>query len=289
MTSAIDLFLRWFVQSARLAVLAGLFCVLSTGQILAQEGSPQYGVLSRDTIERRLGALADKNADREKNLKQLFDEAGCQGKRVIEQPVKREKVPNVICTLPGNSDAVIIIGAHFDHVEAGHGAVDNWSGAALLSSLFQSLAVAPRQHTLVFIGFTGEEQGLLGSDFYAKQLPPEQIGKIRAMVNLDSLGTGPTKVWVSHSDKKLVDLLLNVAAAMKLSLQGVNADQVGDDDSTPFRNLKIPTVILHSVTQDTYPILHSAKDNLEAIKLDHYYDSYRLILAYLAHLDTKLD
>jgi Zn-dependent M28 family amino/carboxypeptidase len=261
----------------------------SAGHVLAQDANQQYGVLSRDTIERRLGILADKNADRARNLKQLFDEGGCQGKSAVEQPVKREKVPNIVCTMPGSSGSTIIIGAHFDHVDTGHGAVDNWTGAALLASLFQSLSVAPHKHTLIFIGFTGEEQGRAGSESYASQLSPDQTGRIRAMINLDSLGLGPTKIWSAHSDKALVDLLTAVSATMKLPVQNFDADLMGDEDSAPFRNLKIPTVMFHSVTQDTFPVLHSAKDTLEAVKLADYYDSYRLILAYLAYLDTKLD
>jgi Zn-dependent M28 family amino/carboxypeptidase len=74
-------------------------------------------------------------------------------------------MPNVIGTLPGSSDSVIVIGAHFDHVESGEGVVDHGSGAALLPSLFQSLNGEPRKHTIVFIVFAAEEQGLIGPDF----------------------------------------------------------------------------------------------------------------------------
>ncbi len=42
------------------------------------------------------------------------------------------------------------------------------------------------------------------------------------------------------------------------------------------------------MTQETWPILHSAKDTMSAVKIDDYYDSYRLIAAYLAYLDTYL-
>ncbi len=60
----------------------------------------------------------------------------------------------MICVLPGNSEKVIIVGAHFDHVSDGSGVVDNWSGASLLPSLYQALKDHPRKHTFIFIGFT---------------------------------------------------------------------------------------------------------------------------------------
>jgi Zn-dependent M28 family amino/carboxypeptidase len=111
--------------------------------------------------------------------------------------MKGSRSPNVICTLPGESGAVILTGAHFDFSGRGKGVVDNWSGAALLPSLYQSLADRPRRHTFVFVGYTGEEAGLLGSQSYVKQLTPEQRSKIAAAVNLDCLGLSSTKLWLT--------------------------------------------------------------------------------------------
>ena len=80
-----------------------------------------------------------------------------------------------------------------------------------------------------------------------------------------------------------------VAASIQLPLGVVNAEQIGDEDSTSFRKRHVPAVMLHSVTQQTVPILHSVSDNLSAIRVDDYYDSYHLIAVYLAYLDGKLD
>jgi Zn-dependent M28 family amino/carboxypeptidase len=64
-----------------------------------------------------------------------------------EQPVKGSKLPNVICLLPGTSDKVIVVGAHFDRVSEGDGVVDNGSGASLLPSLHEAVKIVPRKHT----------------------------------------------------------------------------------------------------------------------------------------------
>lgn len=120
----------------------------------------EYARLHQSVLERRLTNFPTTNAERKEKLYQLFELAGCAGEHLTEQKVKGSKLPNVICTLPGESGRVILIGAHFDTVPAGDGVVDNWTGAVLLPSLYESLKTIPRQHTFVFVGFTDEEKGL---------------------------------------------------------------------------------------------------------------------------------
>jgi hypothetical protein len=132
--------------------------------------SIRYTPVSREVVEARLGKYAGNDQQREKTLKQMFADAGCNDQHLSEQPVKDSKQPNVICMLPGSSDRVIIVGAHFDHVSAGDGVVDNWSGASLLPSLYEAIKTEPRMHTYIFIGFTDEEKGEVGSRFYVRQM-----------------------------------------------------------------------------------------------------------------------
>jgi putative aminopeptidase FrvX len=247
-----------------------------------------FNSVPRAVVEARLKRYAAKNDQRETTLKQMFGEAGCDAEHVSEQPVKGAKLPNVICALPGSSGKVIIVGAHFDHVSEGDGVVDNWSGASLLPSLYEALKNAPRSHTYLFIGFTDEEKGEVGSRFYAKQMSKDQVDATDAMVNMDTLGLAPTEVWASHSDKQLTGALVFVAQQLKLPVTGVNVEQVGSTDSEQFAARKVPSITIHSLTQDTWNarILHTSRDKFSAIRLDEYYDSYRLIAAYIAFLDT---
>jgi hypothetical protein len=248
----------------------------------------QYGTVPENEIQRRLNAFEDSNAARQKKLMTLFQESGCADD-LTEQPVKHVKVPNVQCILTGASDAVILVGGHFDFINAGKGVVDNWSGCSLLPSLYLSLKPSPRRHTFVFVGFTDEEKGLVGSEFYVSRLSKEQLKKISAMVNLDSLGTSPTKIEMDRGAKNLWNALGSVAAALKLPLGVVNVHQVGRSDSDSFQDRKVPTINIHSLTNETFPILHSRRDQIEAIQFHDYYDSYLLIRAYLAYLDQVLD
>ena len=109
------------------------------------------------------------------------------------------------------------------------------------------------------------------------------------MVNLDSLGTSTTKLETDRGDKRLSGALGNVAATFKLPISVVNAHNVGRSDSDSFQDKKIPTINLHSMTNETIKIIHSPRDQIEAIHMDEYYGSYRLIAAYLAYLDQKFD
>src|SRR5260370_27470556 len=167
-----------------------LICALLALLPLAAQTSISFGTVSKAVIERNLHAVEDSNLKREQKLHSMFEEAGCTGDQLREQPLKHVKSPNVICTLPGETDSVILVGAHTDFVDSGKGVVDNWSGCSLLPAFFTSLKGTPRRHTFVFAGFTDEEQGLVGSKFYVRELVQAGLEKLNAVVNLDSLGPG---------------------------------------------------------------------------------------------------
>jgi Zn-dependent M28 family amino/carboxypeptidase len=269
----------------KLIYFAALFLSLSTVAAVGQD--LRYRLVWQHVIETRLGGFTGKDEQREEALKQMFEEAGCDGQHLIEQSVRGSKLPNVICTLPGSSENTIIVGAHFDHAAAGEGVVDNWSGASLLPSLYQAVKGEPRRHTYIFIGFTDEERGMIGSRYYAKQMTKAQVATTDAMINMDTLGLGPTEIWDSHSDERLTLALGYVASKLKLPLTGMNVDKIGTSDSEPFGELKIPRITVHSLTQETWNarILHTSKDRLSAVRVDDYYQTYALLAAYISFLD----
>ncbi len=269
-----------------------LWCVLGCVSIpflLAEEVGIVLQTVPREVVAQRLERLHAKNAERETELKTMFTEAGCGMDQVQEEIVRRKNPPNILCTLPGTTNSLIIVGAHFDHGEEGTGAVDDWSGASLLPSLYQALKATPRKHTFIFVGFTDEEKGLVGSNFYVEHFPKDRLSTIRAMVNLECLGLGPTEVWGHTANKGLLSALLNVTHSMHVGLRGVNVEHVGNDDTQAFRDKKVPVITLHSITQETWPILHSVKDNLSVIHLDDLFQSYRVVSAYLAYIDEILN
>jgi len=276
-------------RSVRLRGISAALLILSLALSTAAEHL-YYDPVSRDVVVTRLKQYKGNDRQREATLKQLFAEAGCGAARISEQPVNGSRLPNLICTVPGKTDSVIIVGAHYDHVISGDGVVDNWSGASLLPSLFEAIKHDSHKHTFIFIGFTDEERGEIGSHYYAHAMTKEQVASTAAMVNMDVIGLAPTEVWATHADRNLVDALFNVAGQMKISVSKMNVDGVGSTDSVQFEDRKIPSITIHSVTQmalDTH-VLHSSRDRLSAISLDDYYETYGLLSAYLAYLDAAL-
>lgn len=111
---------------------------------------------------------------------------------------------NVIAMLPGSdpelAGSVVVIGAHYDHLGFGefgstgtlgeihNGADDNASGVAAMLEAARLLAEGPRPaRSILFIAFTGEELGLIGSSYYAHN-PVVSLNRTLAMVNLDMVG-----------------------------------------------------------------------------------------------------
>ena len=278
---------RKFLRHLAPALIACMACaVCASAQTMAQI---HYRLRTREAIEGHLKAFSTKNGEREALIRKWFAESGCKDANLSEQALDPKLPPNVICVLPGETQEVIVVGAHTDKVESfGDGVVDNWTGAVLLPALLYSLSAQPRHHTLIFIGFSGEEKGLIGSAYFLDHLTSAQRAHIEGMVNFDSLGLSPTKVWASHADKALLAALASVARASKLPVTAVNVDNLGTADSESFARYQIPRITLHSVTPQTWSILHSQFDKLAAIKMKDYYDSYRLIAEYLAYLDDAL-
>lgn len=241
-------------------------------------------MVNPDLVGQRLREGKVRAMERQHLIEHLFSEVGCQAST---QPIDK-KSANVICDLPGETSAKVVVGAHFDFVDAGRGIVDDWSGASMLVSLYQTLKSESLKHSYEFVAFAGEERGLLGSTRYVNELETRPNATPQAFVNLECLGLTPPKVWLTRSTPMLVQRLSKVAIAMHIPLQGVNLDKVGDDDTHPFLSKKIPVISIHSVTQQTWRILHSPMDNATAISSTDYYDAYRLVAFYLRYLDISL-
>jgi Zn-dependent M28 family amino/carboxypeptidase len=256
---------------------------------MADSTRVSFQAVKPEVVEQRLRSLKRNLRERRSTLEALFREAGCADSRLTEQRVPHSAEPSVLCTLPGETERTIVVGAHIDFIDRGSGAVDDWSGAALLPSLYQSLQGTPRRHRFVFAGFTGEEAGLLGSREYVQRLTREERAGISAMVNLECLGAGPPSIWMSRADKQLAAAYVRVARGLGQAPAGVNVDNVGDDDSHPFLAAKIPVITFHSVTSENLAILHSPRDTLAAIDSAQYYAAYRLAATYLAYVDAALD
>ena len=245
----------------------------------------QFNPVERAFVENVMANAPQKNELRREAVQKYFEDVGCATSNL---KVRGAKLPNLECVLPGKTSEQIIVGAHFDKTESSRGVVDNWTGAAMLPLLYRSLKADKHKYTFRFLAFTDEEKGLVGSNAYAVKMSKSDLASTLAMINLDSLGMTETKVWTSRADKTLLELMAKLKYAMKLKVEGVNVERVGSTDQEPFRKRQIRTLTFHSLTPENWPVLHSKRDNEEALNLEYYYDSYRLVAAYLAYLDIAL-
>ncbi len=243
----------------------------------------EVALVDNSVLESRLSKGVTAQSDREEVIADLFQSSGCE----VERQKVTRKADNVICTLKGSTSEQIIVGAHYDFVKEGKGIVDDWSGTAMLVSLYDALKATPRTHTYKFVAFAKEEENLDGSRRYVHELDTSERQSIRAFINLECLGTTPMKVWVSRANPVLLDRLARVAASLHQRVEGMNVDKVGDDDSHSFMNAGIPVLTLHSLDSRTIHSIHSSLDRLDAIHMDDYAASYRMIGVLLAYLDAN--
>lgn len=193
---------------------------------------------------------------------------------------------NVIGVLPGRDPAlrneIVIVGAHYDHLGMGgagsgaldpdvrnqvhNGADDNASGAAALIHIASRLALQPPARTVVFIAFSGEELGLLGSAFYVKN-PLYPLSATLAMVNMDMVGRLKNRrlvIYGVETAREFPALLdsLNWYAGFDLKKQG---DGYGPSDQSSFFGAKRP--VLHVFT-DLHEDYHRTTDDWNKINTD---------------------
>ncbi|HEU0012254.1 MAG TPA: M20/M25/M40 family metallo-hydrolase, partial [Longimicrobium sp.] len=187
---------------------------------------------------------------------------------------------NVVGLLEGADPALrgeaVVVGAHYDHLGRGerfslgaqgqvhNGADDNASGVAALLSIAEALARGPRPaRTVVFIAFTGEEGGLLGSARYAAA-PAVPLDRTRAMLNLDMVGRlegKPLLVYGTGTAAEMEALVRAAGAAEGMEL-ALHPDGYGPSDHTSFYARDVPVLHLFTNVHGDY---HRPSDDAEKV------------------------
>ena len=263
-------------------VLLTAICWFSLcGICLAQK--VQFTAMEKPLVLERMKNIPETNAARAARLKELFSAAGCNGNSLSEQKIEGAETPNIICTLGTGRGNAVIVGAHYERSSSLQKSLDNWSGAALLPALYQSLREKKRSHSFIFIAFADDGKDPIGADFFAGHLTEPQLKHTEALINLDALGFSPTKVWTAHSNKELVHALFIMVYALKIPASQIDIAALGHKDADPFAALNIPGITIHSLTQQTL-----VTGVLPSFRPGSYYDTYRLLCGYLAYLDKSL-
>ncbi|KPM30896.1 Putative aminopeptidase [Croceitalea dokdonensis DOKDO 023] len=202
---------------------------------------------------------------------------------------------NVIGYIDNEAEKTVIIGAHYDHLGMGgegslyaegeaihNGADDNASGVGVMLQLAQKLKDTLTGSNYLFMAFSGEEMGLLGSNYFCKN-PTIDLKKANYMINMDMVGrlkedktlaisgTGTAAVWpqVLNSSNEVFKLVLSESG-------------MGPSDHTSFYLQDIPVLHFFTGQHEDY---HKPTDDFEKLNYQGMEQIKDYIVAVIGELD----
>ncbi len=272
--------------------------------------------LSSDELKGRgLGtAELDKAAD---YIAQKFKEAGLKplGDSYFQEfdhtfaGKGKMHLKNVVAVIPGTDknlkDSPVVVSAHYDHLGLGwpdvhsgdegkihHGADDNASGVSIMLELAKTMGKTLKpKRTIVFVAFTGEESGLIGSRYFVSKIKDYFKGDVMADINLDTDGT--------LYDEKLLVLNGNTAKEWKFIFMGTDyttgvkstvvLKQLDASDQLAFIEKGIPAVQLFTGATADYHRPTDTWDKIDAAGLVKVATVTKEVLEYLADRKEPLE
>lgn len=190
---------------------------------------------------------------------------------------------NVVARLRGShrnlAEEFVVVGAHFDHLgrssfgaldpsaenEIRNGADDNASGTAAVLELARLLARNPPRRTVIFVTFSGEELGLIGSQYFV-QHSPVPLSRVAAMINFDMVGRlrdDKVIVYGVATATELRGIVDSANIEPRLTIRAVG-DGFGPSDHSSFYGQGIP--VLHLFT-DLHEDYHRAGDDASKVNV----------------------
>lgn len=202
---------------------------------------------------------------------------------------------NVVGFIDNNAENTVVIGAHFDHLGYGgegslyrdsikaihNGADDNASGVAVMLNLISKLKEKNTNNNYLFMAFSGEEMGLLGSNYFVKN-PTIDTKAVSYMINMDMVGR--------LKDSALAVYGTGTSPIFKQVLKSHNNDfkliqkesGVGPSDHTSFYLGDMP--VLHFFTGQ-HGDYHKPSDDTETLN----YQGMELVSNYIFNVISDLD
>lgn len=203
---------------------------------------------------------------------------------------------NVIGFMDNNAETTIVIGAHYDHLGMGgegslyrgetkaihNGADDNASGVAVMLNLVKELQNKNTHNNYLFISFSGEELGLLGSNYFVKN-PTINLENINYMINMDMVGR-------LNEEKVLAVFGVGTSPIFSQTLFSNKTDfsitekesGVGPSDHTSFYLMDLPVLHFFTGQHEDY---HKPGDDIEKLNFEGMEDITQYILAVITDLD----
>ncbi len=204
---------------------------------------------------------------------------------------------NVIGYVDNHAENTVIIGAHYDHLGMGgegslhrgkpeihNGADDNASGVAMMLHLAKMLQdkEAPKNNNYLFIAFSGEEEGLLGSNYFTKN-PTIDLGKVSYMLNMDMVGRLNDEKTLAVYGTGTSPIFKEVVNKNPGDLKIVEKESgVGPSDHTSFYLVNIPVLHFFTGQHEDY---HKPSDDWEKVN----FEGMRTVSNFIYQIITDLD
>ena len=199
--------------------------------------------------------------------------------------ISEKSLTNVVGILPGNDkkEEMVLYSSHYDHLGTTpdgkavyNGADDDASGTTAVINLAQYYAKKGNNRTLVFSAFTAEEIGGFGSQYFSKQLNPDDVV---AMINIEMIGKpskfGAGTMWMTGMDRSNLGELLN--ASLKSQNVEIYKDPYPEQglfyrsDNATLARLGVPAHSFSSTQLDKDQHYHQVTDDINSLDLDSMY------------------
>lgn len=211
----------------------------------------------------------------------------------VEQKLENIKSNNVMAMVKGtgNNKKYLVVTAHYDHLgrmgseTVFPGANDNASGVAEMLALAAYFSKNPLQKNIIFVAFTGEEAGLVGSKYFVNN-PPVPLDSIDFVLNLDLSGTGDEGITVVNATlyaevfEQLVDLNSEGNFVAKVKKRGPAANS----DHYFFTDKGVPAFFIY--TLGGIKAYHDVYDLAETLPLTEVADLKQLYIRFFKYLDS---
>jgi len=200
---------------------------------------------------------------------------------------------NIIGKIEGNrQDEIVLFSAHYDHIgiqnavqgdSIANGANDNASGVTSVIELARHFAsIQKPERTLLFAGFTAEEMGGYGSQYFSRQLNPDNI---IAMFNIEMIGkpavSGPNTAWITGYDQSSFGELLSKSVEDSdfefYPDPYPNQNLFYRSDNATLARLGVPAHTISTTPIDVDPDYHQVSDEFDTINISHMTNTIRAI------------
>lgn len=203
---------------------------------------------------------------------------------------RKFKTKNIFGMVKGSKypDSFLVITAHYDHLgKMGPvmfpGASDNGSGTSMLMDMAKHYAKAENQpkYSMLFLLFSGEEAGLMGST-YCSENPPVKLERIKFLINLDMVGTGSDGFTVVNgsvypeiaSRMQQINQTNHFIKRVKIRGESCNSDHC------PFYKKGVPSIFIYSMGKENQEY-HSITDTYDKLPFTEYEDIFQLLTQFL--------